>query len=101
MEIKKLEGSPSSYGGCSRADDDGAGVLIPINVTTHINNNRNINKVGRHLMHLEMFVARESNNRDDTIDNMKNTISRIDINLTTFKISQEASQEKLDNYLGD
>ena len=29
-------------------------------------------------MHLEMFVARESNNRDDQIDNMKNTISRHD-----------------------
>ena len=51
-------------------------------------------------MHLEMFVARESNNTSDTIDNLNAKISRLDINLTTFKISQEASQEKLDNYLG-
>ena len=70
-------------------------------VETHRHIIEAIKRVGRHLMRLEMLVARESNNRDDTIDNMKNTISRIDINLTTFKISQEASQEKLDNYLGD
>ena len=60
-----------------------------------------MNKVGRNLMHLEMFVARDSNLRDDQMENLKNTISRVDINLTTFKIRQEASQEKLDNYLGD
>ena len=52
-------------------------------------------------MHLEMFVARDSNLRDDQLENLKNTISRVDINLTTFKIRQEASQEKLDTYLGN
>ena len=52
-------------------------------------------------MHLELFVAREANQRDDQIGNLRDTISRVDINLTTFKIRQEASQWKLDNYLGD
>ena len=37
-----------------------------------------MNKVGRHLMHLEMFVQRESNLRDDQIDRFQNTIARHD-----------------------
>ena len=60
-----------------------------------------MNKVGRNLMHLGMFVARESNLRDDQMENLKNTISRVDINLTTFKIRLEAQMEKLDTYLGN
>ena len=60
-----------------------------------------MNKVGRNLMHLEMFVARDSNLRDDQLENHKNTISQVDINLTTFKIRHEEQQEKLDTYLGN
>ena len=60
-----------------------------------------LHKVGRHLMHLEMFVARDSNLRDDQLDELHKHFSRVDINLTTFKIRQEASQEKLDTYLGN
>ena len=70
------------YGGCSRAaiyGADGAGVTIQLLKITHIiNNTINVNKVGRHLMHLELFVARESNERDDQIGNLRNTISRHD-----------------------
>ena len=98
----KIRGGPSSYGGCSRAANDGAGVTIQLLKITHFNNNTiNVNKVGRHLMRLELFVARDSNLRDDQIENLKNTISRVDINLTTFKIRHEAQQEKLETYLGD
>ena len=60
-----------------------------------------MNKVSRNLMHLEMFVARDSNLRDDQLENHKNMISRVDINLTTFKIRLEAQMEKLDTYLGN
>ena len=75
----KIRGGPSSYGGGSRAANDGAGVTIHLLKITHFNNNTiNVNKVGRHLMHLELFVARESNERDDQIGNMRNTISRHD-----------------------
>ena len=101
----KIRGDPRSYGGSSRAANDGgggAGVTIQLLRITHFNNNTiNVNKVGRHLMHLELFVARDSNLRDDQIENLKNTISRVDINLTTFKIRHEAQQEKLDTYLGN
>ena len=75
----KIRGGPSSYGGCFRAANYGAGVTIQLLTITHINNNKiNVIKVGRHLMHLEMFVARESNERDDQIGNLRNTISRHD-----------------------
>ena len=60
-----------------------------------------LHKVGRNLMHLEMFVQRDSNLRDDQMENLKNTISRVDINLTTFKIQLETQMEKLDTYLGN
>ena len=52
-------------------------------------------------MHLEMFVARDSNLRDDQIDRQAQALARLDINLTTFKIRHEAQQEKLDTYLGN
>ena len=52
-------------------------------------------------MHLEMFVQRDSNLRDDQLENLNNKVSRIDINLTTFKIRHEEQQEKLDTYLGN
>ena len=52
-------------------------------------------------MHLEMFVARGSNLRDDQLENLNKTISQVDINLTTFKIRHEEQQEKLDTYLGN
>ena len=60
-----------------------------------------MNKVSRNLMHLEMFVARDSNLRDDQLENLNKTISQVDINLTTFKIRHEEQQEKLDTYLGN
>ena len=60
-----------------------------------------LHKVGRNLMHLEMFVQRDSNLRDDQLENLNNKVSRIDINLTTFKIRHEEQQEKLDTYLGN
>ena len=60
-----------------------------------------LHKVGRNLMHLEMFVARDSNRRDDQLEELNKTISRVDINLTTFKIRHEEQQEKLDTYLGN
>ena len=37
-----------------------------------------MNKVSRHLMHLEMFVARDSNLRDDQLENLNNKVSRHD-----------------------
>ena len=60
-----------------------------------------LHKVGRNLMHLEMFVQRDSNLRDDQLENLNNKVSRLDINLTTFKIRHEEQQEKLDTYLGN
>ena len=60
-----------------------------------------LHKVGRNLMHLEMFVQRDSNLRDDQMENLNNKVSRLDINLTTFKIRHEEQQEKLDTYLGN
>ena len=60
-----------------------------------------LQKVGRNLMHLEMFVQRDSNLRDDQIDRQAQALARLDINLTTFKIRHEAEQEKLDTYLGN
>lgn len=60
-----------------------------------------MNKVGRNLMHLEMFVARDSNLRDDQMEELHKHISRVDINLTTFKIRHEEQMEKLDTYLGN
>ena len=76
MENKRR---PQRYGGCSRAANNGSGVTIQLLKITHIKNNKiNVIKVGRHLMHLEMFVARESNERDDQIGNLRNTISRHD-----------------------
>ena len=60
-----------------------------------------LHKVGRNLMHLEMFVARDSNLRDAQLENLNNKVSRIDINLTTFKIRHEEQMEKLDTYLGN
>ena len=97
----KIRGDPRSYGGSSRAaandGGDGAGVTIHtyIHTYTHtINDNKVgqqlmhllllllpallLHKVGRNLMHLEMFVARDSNERDDQIGNLRNTISRHD-----------------------
>ena len=60
-----------------------------------------LHKVGRNLMHLEMFVQRDSNLRDYQIDRQAQALARLDINLTTFKIRHEAQQEKLDTYLGN
>jgi hypothetical protein len=60
-----------------------------------------LQKVGRNLMHLEMFVQRDSNLHDDQIDRQAQALARLDINLTTFKIRHEAQQEKLDTYLGN
>ena len=60
-----------------------------------------LHQVGRNLMHLEMFVQRDSNLRDDQLENLNNKVSRLDINLTTFKIRHEEQQEKLDTYLGN
>ena len=101
----KIRGGPRSYGGSSRAANDGgggAGVTIQLLNITHFNNNTiNVNKVSRHLMHLEMFVARDSNLRDDQIDRQAQALARLDINLTTFKIRHEAQQEKLDTYLSN
>ena len=37
-----------------------------------------MNKVSRNLMHLEMFVARDSNLRDDQLENLNNKVSRHD-----------------------
>jgi hypothetical protein len=52
-------------------------------------------------MHLELFVQRDSNLRDDQLEELNKTISRVDINLTTFKIRHEEQMEKLDTYLGN
>ena len=52
-------------------------------------------------MHLEMFVRRDSNLRDDQMEELSKHFHRADINLTTFKIRHEAQQEKLDTYLGN
>ena len=60
-----------------------------------------LQKVGRNLMHLEMFVQRESNLRDDQMEELSKHFARADINLTTFKIRHEEQQEKLDTYLGN
>ena len=121
MENKR---QPRSYGGSSRAaadeGGDGAGVTIHTYIHTYIHTINDIkvgqqlmhhflhlllalllHKVGRHLMHLELFVARDSNLRDDQLENLNNKVSRLDINLTTFKIRHEEQQEKLDTYLGN
>ena len=37
-----------------------------------------MNKVGRNLMHLEMFVARDSNLRDDQLENTNRGIDHLD-----------------------
>ena len=74
---------------------------IAVKNNTSTNNKINVIKIGRNLMHLEMFVARESNLRDEQMDELSRTISRFDINLTTFKIQLEAQMEKLDTYLGN
>ena len=95
----KIRGDPRSYGGSSRAaahDGGGAGAGVTIHTYIHtythtINDNKVgqqlmhllllllpallLHKVGRNLMHLEMFVARDSNERDDQIGNLRNTIS--------------------------
>ena len=60
-----------------------------------------MNKVGRNLMHLEMFVQRDSNLRDDQMVKLDKATSQVDINLTTFKIRHEEQMEKLDTYLGN
>jgi len=120
----KIRGDPRSYGGSSRAaaDEGGAGAGVTIHTYIHtythtINDNKVgqqlmhllllllpallLHKVGRNLMHLEMFVQRDSNLRDDQLENLNNKVSRLDINLTTFKIRHEEQQEKLDTYLGN
>ena len=121
----KIRGDPRSYGGSSRAaandgGEAGAGVTIHtyIHTYTHtINDNKVgqqlmhllllllpallLHKVGRNLMHLEMFVQRDSNLRDDQLEELHKHFSRIDINLTTFKIRHEEQQEKLGTYLGN
>ena len=120
----KIRGDPRSYGGSSRAAayDGGAGAGVTIHTYIHtythtINDNKVgqqlthllllllptllLHKVGRNLMHLEMFVQRDSNLRDDQLENLNNKVSRLDINLTTFKIRHEEQQEKLDTYLGN
>ena len=120
----KIRGDPRSYGGSSRAaaNDGGAGAGVTIHTYIHtythtINDNKVgqqlmhllllllpallLHKVGRNLMHLEMFVQRDSNLRDDQLENLNNKVSRLDINLTTFKIRREEQQEKLDTYLGN
>ena len=100
----KIRDDPSSYGGASRAANHGGageGITIQLLKITHFNNNTiNVNKVvwqllfhllllllllalllhkvGRNLMHLEMFVCRDSNLRDDQIDRFQNTITRHD-----------------------
>ena len=60
-----------------------------------------LHKVGRHLMHLELFVQRDSNLRDDQMEKLDKATSQVDINLTTFKIRHEEQMEKLDTYLGN
>jgi len=121
----KIRGDPRSYGGSSRAaandGGDGAGVTIHTYIHTYIHT-INVNKVGqqlmhllllllllallllevgRNLMHLEMFVQRDSNLRDDQMEELHKGFSRVDTNLTTFKIRHEEHQEKLDTYLGN
>ena len=120
----KIRGDPRSYGGSSRAaaNDGGAGAGVTIHTYIHtythtINDNKVgqqlmhllllllpallLHKVGRNLMHLEMFVQRDSNLRDDQMEELSKHFHRLDINLTTFKIRHEEQQEKLDTYLGN
>ena len=52
-------------------------------------------------MHLELFVQRDSNLRDDQMEKLDKANSQVDINLTTFKIRHEEQMEKLDTYLGN
>ena len=52
-------------------------------------------------MHLELFVQRDSNLRDDQLEKLDKATSQVDINLTTFKIRHEEQMEKLDTYLGN
>ena len=97
----KIRGNPRSYGGSSRAaaNDGGAGAGVTIHTYIHtythtINDNKVgqqlmhllllllpallLHKVGRNLMHLEMFVQRDSNLRDDQLENLNNMVSRHD-----------------------
>jgi uncharacterized coiled-coil protein SlyX len=77
----KIRGGPSSYGGASRAANDGgagAGVTIHTYILTYIYHTINDNKVGRRLMHLEMFIAAEANLRDDQITSHSQTLARHD-----------------------
>ena len=78
----KIRGDPRSYGGSSRAANDGgggAGVTIQLLRITHFNNNTiNVIKVSRHLMHLEMFVQRDSNLRDDQLENTNRGMEHLD-----------------------